>query len=250
DGFYFDAPRVAEQAGDDDRGDSSGDGSKVVADKMPLTLDAQGQGKTVIDSLPASTQPRELVIEASYADPNGEIQTLRQVSTLWPANVVAGIRAENWVSSGRDIDVTALALGIDGKPQRGVKLSVKAQSRTYTTTRKRMVGGFYTYDNQEVLQDLGTVCEGSSDASGQLQCNARMSQAGEIELNVTATDSAGRSHQSATSVYVTRQGEIWFGGQDHDRMDVVAEQKNVQPGETARLQVRMPFRSATALVAI
>ena len=112
------------------------------------------------------------------------------------------------------------------------------------------MGGFYTYDNQAQVEDLGTVCSGSSDASGQLHCTARLDQAGEVELTVTATDSEGRSHQSATSVYVTRQGEIWFGGQDHDRMDVVAEQRHLQPGDTARLQVRMPFRSATALVAI
>ncbi len=261
DAFRFEAPRSAtptssgggyedNELGDGDSHGSADDSAKVVADKLALTLDARGQGRTVIDGLPPSTQPKELVVEASYADANGEIQTLRQVSTLWPAGVVAGIRAENWVATGRDVAVTALALGIDGKPQRGVKLSVRAQSRSFTTTRKRMVGGFYTYDNQTLLKDLGTVCEGSSDASGLLHCTARLSQAGEVELTVTATDSAGRSHQSATSVYVTRQGEIWFGGQDHDRMDVVAEQKSVQPGDTARFQVRMPFRSATALVAI
>jgi uncharacterized protein YfaS (alpha-2-macroglobulin family) len=255
--FRFSAPRAASpgstppddgEAGDEEAPNSNA--PKVVADKLPLVLNAQGQGSTVIDALPLNPQPKELVIEASYADPNGEVQTLRQVSTLWPAAVIAGVRAENWVATGKDVAVTALALGIDGKAQQGVKLKVRALSRTVTTTRKRLVGGFYTYDNQEHIEDLGTVCEGQSDTSGQLHCKTRLNQAGEVELQVTATDSAGRSHQSATSIYVTRQGEIWFGGEDHDRMDVVAEQKDLAPGDTARLQVRMPFRSATALVAI
>ncbi|MFT7402732.1 MAG: hypothetical protein ACI83N_002336, partial [Hydrogenophaga sp.] len=255
--FRFDAPRATEapgQAGDvfadEENNESPSDAPRLVADKLALTLDAQGQGSTVIDSLPTSTQPQELVIEASYADPNGEVQTLRQVSPLWPAAVIAGIRAEDWVATGKDVALTALALGLDGKPQRGVKLSVRAQSRTVISTRKRMVGGFYTYDNRTEVRDLGEVCAGSSDATGQLRCTTRLQQAGEVELIVTATDSAGRSHQSAASVYVTRQGEIWFGGDDHDRMEIVAEQKDLQPGDTARLQVRMPFRSATALVAI
>ncbi|MDB5848019.1 MAG: alpha-2-macroglobulin, partial [Rhodoferax sp.] len=52
------------------------------------------------------------------------------------------------------------------------------------------------------------------------------------------------------SVRVTRQGELWFGGQDHDRIDVLAEKKSYQPGDTAKFQVRMPFRFATALVAV
>ena len=259
DGFRFDAPRSTETPGmagdvfadEESKGDiPPSDAPKLVADKLALTLDAQGQGRTVIGQLPPSTRPQELVIEASYADPNGEVQTLRQVSTRWPAAVIAGIRADDWVASGKDVALTALALGIDGQPQRGVKLSVRAQSRTVTTTRKRMVGGFYTYDNRTQVHDLGQVCAGSSDTAGQLHCTTSLKQAGEVELIVTATDSAGRSHQSAASVYVTRQGEIWFGGEDHDRMEIVAEQKDLLPGDTARLQVRMPFRSATALVAI
>jgi hypothetical protein len=42
---------------------------------------------------------------------------------------------------------------------------------------------------------------------------------------------------------VTRQGELWFGGENHDRMDLLPEKKRYQPGDTARLQVRMPFRA-------
>jgi uncharacterized protein YfaS (alpha-2-macroglobulin family) len=255
--FRFDAPRAAEAPGStgdvfDDEGSNAtpSDAPKLVADKLPLTLDAQGQGRTVIEQLPPSSQPQELVIEASYADPNGEVQTLRQVATRWPAALIAGIRVDHWVASGQDVTLTALALGLDGQPQRGTRLSVRAQSRTVTTTRKRMVGGFYTYDNRTTVSDLGEVCTGSSDSAGQLRCTTRLQQPGEVELIVTATDSAGRSHQSAASVYVTRQGEIWFGGDDHDRMELVAEQQDLQPGDTARLQVRMPFRSATALVAI
>jgi hypothetical protein len=34
-------------------------------------------------------------------------------------------------------------------------------------------------------------------------------------------------------VWVTGQGELWFGGEDHDRMDVLSERKSYEPGETA-----------------
>jgi alpha-2-macroglobulin len=36
--------------------------------------------------------------------------------------------------------------------------------------------------------------------------------------------------------------------QDSDRIDVLPEKRRYEPGETARVQVRMPFREATALV--
>ena len=51
-------------------------------------------------------------------------------------------------------------------------------------------------------------------------------------------------------MYVTKQGELWFGGENTDRIDLLPEKKSYQPGETAKFQVRMPFRFATALVAV
>ncbi len=224
-GFSFEAPHPASAAHDDsdDGDDGTGATQKLVADKLPLALDRNGRGRTVITDLPKPTSPQQLLIEASYADPNGETQTLRQVTTLWPAAVVAGIKTEGWVSTRQQARFQALALGIDGQPAANVRLDVRATVRTTTSTRKRLVGGFYSYDNQTSNRDLGTVCSGRSDARGLLLCEAELKDAGEVQLTATATDSEGRQHQSVASVYVTRQGELWFGGEDHDRMDVVPE---------------------------
>jgi uncharacterized protein YfaS (alpha-2-macroglobulin family) len=224
--------------------------TRVIADKLPLTLDRNGAGKLTIEPVPPATQPRELLLEATYADPNGEVQTLRSTSTLWPAGVIAGIKTEGWVSAAQQIRFQALALDLTGKPQAGVALDVKAVARITTTSRKRLVGGFYTYDNKTDTKDLGSVCSGTSDARGLLLCDTKLGEAGEVELIVTAKDMDGNAALAASSVFVTRQGELWFGGENHDRMDLLPEKKSYQPGDTARFQVRMPFRFATALVAV
>ncbi|OYY36702.1 MAG: alpha-2-macroglobulin [Polaromonas sp. 39-63-25] len=249
--FSFSPPRARRGEGSEGEEEATAaQDQRVIADKLPLSLDRNGAGKLTIQDVPASKQPRELLLEASYADPNGEVQTIRSVSTLWPAAVVAGIKTEGWVSTGQKIRFQALALDLTGKPAAGVPLEVKAVARIVTTSRKRMVGGFYTYDNKTDIKDLGSVCSGPSDARGLLLCEARLGEPGEVELVVTAKDKDGNTIQAASSVYVTKQGELWFGGEDHDRMDVLPEKKTYQPGETAKFQVRMPFRFATALVAI
>ncbi|MBP7566381.1 MAG: alpha-2-macroglobulin, partial [Burkholderiaceae bacterium] len=252
DSFSFTPPRNATPAAgtEGEEEDTAPQDERVVADKLPLTLDRNGTGQVTIEPLPAARAPRELVLEATYADPNGELQTLRSVSTVWPAGVVAGIRAESWISAGRKLKFQALALDHAGKPREGVPLAVKAVARITTTSRKRMVGGFYSYDNKTELKDLGEVCSGKSDSRGLLLCETSLAQAGEVELVATAKDSAGRASEAASSVWVTRQGELWFGGQNNDRIDVLPEKKSYEPGETARFQVRMPFRFATALVAV
>ena len=249
--FSFQSPRGARdnRSNGEEETDAISD-ARVIADKLPLTLDKSGGGKLTVDKVPASRQPQDLVLEATYSDPSGEVQTIRSTQTLWPASVVAGIKTEGWVSSSQAIKFQALALDLSGKPQADVALEVKATARTVTTTRKRMVGGFYTYDNKTTLKELGSVCSGKSDSRGLLLCETGLNEAGEVELVVTAKDTAGNIIQAASSVYVTRQGELWFGGENHDRIDLVPEKKSYQPGETAKFQVRMPFRFATALVAV
>ncbi len=253
DEFTFNPPRTRAETQTDTEGEEEATArqdQRVVADKLPLTLDRQGIGQITVPDLPAAPRPRDLVLEATYADPNGELQTLRGQTTLWPAAVLAGIRAEGWVSASQAIQLQALALDLNGKPQANVPLDVKAIARITTTSRKRMVGGFYTYDNRTDTKDLGTVCTGTSDARGLLVCNAKLTQPGEIELVVSARDAQGRLAQAASTVWVTRQGELWFGGDNHDRMDVLPEKRQYAVGDTVRLQVRMPFRRATALVAV
>jgi len=251
DAFSFSAPRGRQQAtSDGEEEQTAGQDARVVADKLPLTLDRSGAGSIAIDNLPRANAAQDLLIEATYADPNGEVQTLRSTSTLWPAAVVAGIKTEGWVSASQKIRFQALALNTNGQPMAGVPLSVQAVARTTTTSRKRMVGGFYSYDNKTETKDLGTVCTGKSDARGLLLCEAKLDEPGEVELVATARDKDGNTFDAASSVWVTRRGELWFGGENHDRIDLLPEKKSYEVGEIAKFQVRMPFRFATALVAV
>ncbi|MGO4327737.1 alpha-2-macroglobulin [Cupriavidus sp. 2TAF22] len=258
-GYAFAAPRAqrkggTEYSGDEDESEESSaardDAQTLVADKLPLRLDKNGGGALTLKNLPRVDAPKVMVVESGFADPNGEIQTLRQSVPLWPAAVVAGIRTENWVSVKQKLVVHGLALDTQGRPQANAPIAVRALLRTTTSVRKRVVGGFYRYDNSSQTRDLGSICEGRSDAQGRMQCEVSLPEAGEVELVAQARDNAGRVSQAATTVWVTRQGELWFGGENNDRIDLLPEKKAYAPGETAVFQVRMPFRHATALVTV
>ncbi|MBB2920364.1 Ig-like domain-containing alpha-2-macroglobulin family protein [Cupriavidus alkaliphilus] len=256
DEFSFNPPRAQRESGgdeemdEDQQGDASADGQQLVADKLPLTLDKNGNGSVTLRKLPKTDAPRDLVLEAGFADPNGEIQTLRQTVPVWPAAVVAGIRTDDWVSVKQKLAVHGVVLDVNGKPVADAPVKVNARARITTSARKRVVGGFYRYDNRTETRELGTVCETRTDAQGRARCEVALEQAGQIELVANARDKDGRTAQAATTVWVTRQGELWFGGENHDRIDLLPEKKSYAPGDTAVFQVRMPFRHATALVAV
>ncbi|KAK47405.1 alpha-2-macroglobulin [Caballeronia jiangsuensis] len=224
--------------------------TKLIADKLRVTLDRDGAGKVTVKPLPAVDSPKRLALEASFADPNGEVQTISGGTTLWPAAVAVGVKAGHWVSVGGALPVQALALDLQGKPRAGVAVEIKAVARVMSSSRKRMVGGFYAYDNHTEIKDLGTLCSGKSDDHGIVSCDAKLKEPGNVDLIAVAKDGDDRVANASTSVWVTREDELWFGGENTDRIDVLPEKTSYEPGETARFQVRMPFRSATALVAV
>ncbi|MDE2369835.1 MAG: alpha-2-macroglobulin [Burkholderiales bacterium] len=252
DEFSFDAPGHRGDSGAGDSGDESdgNDGSRLVADKIAAVTDKQGAARITVAALPALGGPSDLQAELTFNDPNGEVQTVTQTQRLWPAAVVAGLRVPGWAAARGSVDLTALVLDTAGKPLAGHAVEVVARWRQTVTTRKRIVGGFYAYDNSQRTRDLGRVCGGDTDAQGRYACSAKLDESGEVELIVRARDDAGRVSEAARTVWISGRDEWWFEQANDDRIDVLPEKPELQPGETARLQVRMPFRRATALVTV
>ncbi|NZD57986.1 alpha-2-macroglobulin [Sphaerotilus montanus] len=226
---------------------------QVLADRQPVKTDAQGAATAKV-ALPASVQalkvPAELVTEVSFDDPNGERQTVGRTTTLWPSSLVVGVRARSWLAQKGRVPVQMVVLDTQGKPQAGQAVALRGEQRTSLTTRQKVVGGFYAYDSKEQVKDLGKLCSGKTDARGLLVCDLDVTSAGEIHLIAQATDSAGKRTESTASVWVSLGGELWFDQDNDDRIDLLPEQRDLKPGETARLQVRMPFREATVLVTV
>lgn len=222
---------------------------KVILDKAQLTLDKNG--KTQINfTFPSIDRPYMLITEANYRDPNGEVQTLSKSIPVWPSSLRVGIAVDGWVSVGKKINVKSVVLDINNKPLANQTVQIKAKHHIYLSSRKRLVGGFYAYDTDEVSKDLGTLCTAKTDARGLVFCEVKLPQGGSIELIAEALDKEKRRTQAAQSVWVKDENEIWFDVDNHDRIDVLPEKTEYKPGEKARFQVRMPFRQARAWVAI
>jgi uncharacterized protein YfaS (alpha-2-macroglobulin family) len=253
DEFSFEPPREASKAqsgGEDSDAESAASDSKLVADKLPLTTDKNGAASFTLKELPKITRPSELSAEVTYNDPNGEVLTVASSIPLWPSAVVLGVKAGSWASNRGKVKFTVLALDTQGAALKGQRVDVRGRLSQTISTRKRMVGGFYAYDNRTEVKDLGALCGGNSDERGLLLCEAELNSAGQVELIASANDMNGNPVQAAAGVWVTKQGELWFAQDNDDRIDVLPEKKRYEPGETARLQVRMPFREATALLAV
>ncbi|HEY3635459.1 MAG TPA: MG2 domain-containing protein [Caldimonas sp.] len=245
-----DPGQPAPSESDESESDASGRDGKLIADKVPLVTDRNGVATLALKDLPKSTRPAQIDAEVTFNDPNGETQTAATRIDLWPSALVLGVKTGSWASNRGRAKFSVVALDTSGKPIKGQSVAVRGRVSQVITTRKRLVGGFYAYDNRTEVKDLGSLCSGSTDDRGLLICEAGLESAGQVELIAQGADAQGRAAEAAASVWITKQGELWFAQDNDDRIDVLPEKKRYEPGETARLQVRMPFREASALVAV
>jgi hypothetical protein len=209
----------------------------VVADKLPLTLDRKGRAGCVARAA-GPRSPQELLLEAPTPTPTARCRPCA-ARTLWPAAVVPGIKTEGWVASGQTLRLQALALDTEASPGRRAAGGA-AVARLTTTSRKRMVGGFYTYDNQTAARTWAP-CAPAPATRAACCCASHAARGRRGRAGGHRQGRPGPQAQAAGSVWVTRQGELWFGGDNHDRIDVLPEKKSYQPGETARCRCACRF---------
>ena len=217
---------------------------------LALTLDEAGGAKATLTGIPREGSPQEVLAEAEYSDPNGEILTASTHIPVWPAQIVVGLKADSWALSKDKVKFQVVALDLAGKPLKGVALKLDLFERRTFSHRKRLIGGFYAYESGTEVKRVRTVCNGQSDDKGRLFCEFASPVSGEIVVEASARDAARNLAAANTSVWVAGSGDWWFEVSNDDRMDVLPEKKRYEPGETAVFQVRMPFRKASALVTI
>lgn len=217
---------------------------------LPVTLDGQGAARPLAE-VPAGIQGAATMrVEMDYQDANGEILTAARSLAVYPSAVRLGVKTDGWLMKADDLRLRFVALGVDGAPVKGQRIAVALYSRQILTARRRLIGGFYAYDNQAKTTKLSAGCTATTDAQGLAQCRIDPGVSGEVYVVATTSDANGNATQSVRSVWLAGDDEWWFGGDNGDRMDLIPERQDYKAGETARFQVRMPFRAATALVTV
>ncbi len=221
-----------------------------LAQTIPVTLGGDGAAKTSIDIAQAMESGSRMTVEMDYEDANGETLTASRSLALLPSAIQLGLKTDGWLMRDDDLRLKIATVDSEGKALKGRLVRIEMYRQEVLTSRRRLIGGFYAYDNQMRTTKIAGGCSVTSDAQGLAMCKLAPGVSGEVSVVATATDGEGNVARSVKSVWLAGEDEWWFGGDNGDRMDLVPEAKSYKAGETAKFQVRMPFRSATALVTV
>ena len=215
-----------------------------------LTLDRSGSTRTEVTDLPRIDDPMDILAELDFKDPNGEVQTASTRIPIWPSSWMIGIRPDGWALSRDAVKFQVAVVDLSGKPVAGAPVKVDLFRQKYYSHRKRLAGGFYAYESSTEITRLQSLCSGRTNGRGLLACEKPVSVSGNLILQATTADRQGLEAAAQQSIWVAGSEDWWFAAEDSDRMDVIPESVRYEPGEKARLQVRMPFRNATALITV
>ncbi len=246
--YRFAAESLDPQSGSNGRGQDQS--QQIKTGLIPATLDDEGAKRLSIVGLPVVKTHSQLTTELEYPDANGQILTKAARFDLWPAAKAVGIKTEGWAASADNLKLHAIALNVDGSPAPNTAISVKAYARKTYSYRKRLIGGFYSYESSTRIEALDIGCSGKARSDGKFTCTLAPGQSGELILQASLVDDEGREANATTSIWVAGKDDWWFSAQDGDRMDLLIENTEYDGGDIAKVQVRSPFRSATALVVI
>jgi uncharacterized protein YfaS (alpha-2-macroglobulin family) len=249
DGWTFGGNPVREGTVSVDDDDSAAAPDMPDGATIPLMLDAQGALRTNLD-IPQIQDSARMRIEMDYQDADGETLTASTSVPLYGSAVRLGIKPDGWLQRADEMRLQVVALDLNGKVIRGQKVQIALYTREILSARRRLIGGFYAFDNSARTTRIKASCAGVSDAQGLVSCTLDPGVSGEVIAVATTADSGGNEARAVTSIYLAGDDDWWFGGDNGDRMDIIPDAKSYKPGDVARVQVRMPFRDATALVTV
>lgn len=227
-----------------------GHDQEVKLKTLDLTLDNTGSAKARISGLPDIDTPRDIFAELEFRDPNGETQTVSSRIGLFPAKIHAGISIDKAGRVEDPLTYKIIALDLKGKPVTSAEAKVTILKKNIYSHRRRVAGGFYSFESTTEIREAGLHCQGKTDKQGILFCEGKPPVEGEIILQAEILDGSENIAAAYLETSIYGKEDRWFEAGDDDRFDLIPEKKQYEPGDKARFQLRMPFKEATALITV
>jgi hypothetical protein len=231
---------------------SSGPSGGIIA-KGEARLDDEGK-LDIAHTLERGEGEERLVstgsftLEAQVFDVNRQAIANRAVAVVHPASFYVGLRVKkSIVKAGEPLDVQGVAVDLDGKRMRNVPVTVRAMKKVI---KRKMIkkGRYWSYDYSVSRKEVGRCSIRSSEDVR--SCRLRFKKPGYYELDGVAKDGEGRETVTRTAVYVAGKSFIPWKQDNRNRIELVADQKDYEPGDRARVLIKNPFRRAVGILAV
>jgi len=222
-------------------------------------LRAQGTGVTDAEGkfafeipVDVSQDPLSQVftVEASVQDVNNQEVSARTDVVAHKSALYLGLRPTRYVGqTGESQAIELISVDKDGKPIPSTAVVATVLLRKWSTVREKLPTGGYrwvsTHEDTEVAKQNVT-----TDATGKAKFSFTPQAGGSYWVVVRSRDSAGNEARSAAGVWVSDRQYVGWRVENNDRLNLVADKKLYEVGDTAKVLIPSPFPQATALLTV
>jgi alpha-2-macroglobulin len=215
-------------------------------------LDAKGSYAVKVPLTgPFSGEPETYALEGEVKDLSRRTQSAQSAVIVHPASFYLGMRdtEDGFLSAPSVYKPKVIAADIKGGVRAGVAVHLDLIKRSYATSVEDTGDGYGRSESRAVDKvvrgcDLTSAREPSS-------CDLAIDEAGYYVVRATAKDERGNTAATSTSVYATGgEARVAWDWQERNALGLIVDKKVYEPGQTARILVKSPFKEADALVTV
>ncbi len=207
-----------------------GSRSEIKADEGTTRTD--GTLDVTVDTTVGDGVRYQYQVEGEVADVSRQRIANRASITIHPSAVYIGVKVPYFVDQPSGAALSLVALSPEGAPVPGTAIAVTLSHVQWISTRRAEGSGFYAWDTEEKVTEVGTWTASSS--AEPVPLAIPLTEGGYFRIRAEAHDADGRLAATEASFYALGPGYTAWTRYDHNRIDLVPERKTYKPGESAR----------------
>ena len=184
--------------------------------------------------------PSVVQANATVTDVNRQAWSSRASVLVHPSRLYVGLHSDRtFVQRGAPLEVDAIVADLDGALAHDVAIAVRAVRLDWTQDAG-------TWKQEETDEQT---CEVRSGADP-VRCTFETKQGGTYKVEARVHDPEGRPNRSELTLWVSGGAAPPPRGLEQEKVDLIPDREEYQPGETAELLVQSPFAPAHGLLTV
>ncbi len=216
------------------------------------TTDEEGRFTFTVDTdIAEYLSSQRFTLEVSVTDVNNQEVSGRTEALVHKGVFYVGMRPERYVGqAGRENSVDVITVDWDSEPWPNQELTlVFAEHNWYSVRRQAEDGQYYWESAVEDVPVLTTTV--TTDGAGEAQARFTPGKGGIYKVTASGLDEGWNEVRSSTYMWISGRGYINWRQEDNDRIELVADQRQYQVGDTATILIPHPYQGPVkALVTI
>lgn len=223
------------------------DSSRITISTKDEALKEGGDLLLKLDTDVKAGAPFDYELEGDVTDVTRQHIAGRTSFRVDPAPWYIGIRTPPYFTESKEgLDTEIVAASLTGIATPGVTVQVTLTRIQWNSVRRATGNGFYEWDSAKKEIPAGRF--EVTTKSEPVPLHIPLDSGGEYRLEAKAEDGQGRSTRTISMFYALGAGYTAWERSDSNRIELVPEKKTYSPGDVARIMIKSPWESATALL--